>query len=78
MYGKDLISNLKSELSGDFEDLILALMETPARYDAQQLRKAMQVSDFENFNFIISTYSHFYRIAKIVTSIKINDILEMK
>ncbi|KAL3985578.1 Annexin B9 [Acanthocheilonema viteae] len=42
MYGKDLISNLKSELSGDFEDLILALMEPPARYDAQQLHKAMQ------------------------------------
>ncbi|KAI1717325.1 annexin domain-containing protein [Ditylenchus destructor] len=41
MYGKDLISELKSELSGDFEDLIMALMETPARYDAQQLRKAM-------------------------------------
>ncbi|VDN93945.1 unnamed protein product [Brugia pahangi] len=42
MYGKDLINDLKSELSGDFEDLILALMEPPARYDAQQLHKAMQ------------------------------------
>ncbi|CAG9538963.1 unnamed protein product [Cercopithifilaria johnstoni] len=41
MYGKDLISDLKSELSGDFENLILALMEPPARYDAQQLYKAM-------------------------------------
>lgn len=41
MYGKDLISDLKSELSGDFEDLILALMEPPAKYDASQLRKAM-------------------------------------
>uniref|UniRef100_A0A2K6VL98 Annexin n=4 Tax=Onchocerca TaxID=6281 RepID=A0A2K6VL98_ONCVO len=42
MYGKDLINDLKSELSGDFEDLILALMELPAQYDAQQLHKAMQ------------------------------------
>ncbi|MCP9260673.1 Annexin-B12 [Dirofilaria immitis] len=41
LYGKDLINDLKSELSGDFEDLILALMEPPARYDAQQLHKAM-------------------------------------
>ncbi|MFH4978473.1 hypothetical protein AB6A40_005182 [Gnathostoma spinigerum] len=41
MYGKDLCSDLKSELSGDFEDLILALMERPAKYDAMQLRKAM-------------------------------------
>ncbi|KAK0417513.1 hypothetical protein QR680_013057 [Steinernema hermaphroditum] len=42
LYGKDLISDLKSELHGDFEDLIIALMQPPAVYDAQQLRKAMQ------------------------------------
>uniref|UniRef100_A0A914WV14 Annexin n=1 Tax=Plectus sambesii TaxID=2011161 RepID=A0A914WV14_9BILA len=42
MYGKDLCDSLKSELKGDFEDLILALMETPARYDARQLREAMK------------------------------------
>uniref|UniRef100_F1KZ37 Annexin n=1 Tax=Ascaris suum TaxID=6253 RepID=F1KZ37_ASCSU len=41
MYGKDLLKDLKSELTGDFEDLILALMEPPARYDAQQLHKAI-------------------------------------
>lgn len=41
MYGKDLIEDLKSELSGDFEHLVLALMEPPARYDAHQLHKAM-------------------------------------
>jgi hypothetical protein len=45
MYGKDLISNLKSELHGDFEGLVMALMEHPARYDASQLRRAMEVSD---------------------------------
>uniref|UniRef100_A0A914I0P8 Annexin n=1 Tax=Globodera rostochiensis TaxID=31243 RepID=A0A914I0P8_GLORO len=42
MYGKDLIQDLRSELSGDFEDLILALMEHPAVCDAAQLRRAMQ------------------------------------
>jgi len=41
MYGKDMIKDLKSELSGDFEDLILALMENPVKYDADQLYKAM-------------------------------------
>jgi annexin A7/11 len=41
MYGKDLIHDLKSELHGDFEDLILALLEPPARFDAYQLHKAI-------------------------------------
>lgn len=42
MYGKDLIKELKGELHGDFEDLILALMDAPAVYDAKQLHKAME------------------------------------
>ncbi|PAV56550.1 hypothetical protein WR25_23851 [Diploscapter pachys] len=41
MYGKDLIKELKSELHGDFEELVLALMDPPAVYDAKQLNKAM-------------------------------------
>jgi len=41
MYGKDLIEELKSELRGDFENLVLALMMPPANYDAYQLHKAM-------------------------------------
>lgn len=41
MYGKDLIDNLKSELRGDFEELVLGLMDNPVLYDAQQLYKAM-------------------------------------
>ncbi|VDN00233.1 unnamed protein product [Thelazia callipaeda] len=41
-YGKDLIDELKKELSGDFEDVIMGLMETPTKYDATQLQKAMK------------------------------------
>ena len=42
MYGKDLIDDLKSELSGNFEDAVVAIMRTPAEYDAHLLRHAMK------------------------------------
>uniref|UniRef100_A0AC35TTD8 Annexin n=1 Tax=Rhabditophanes sp. KR3021 TaxID=114890 RepID=A0AC35TTD8_9BILA len=42
MYGKDLISDLKSELHGDFEDLIIALMTPPAVFDAEQIKRAVR------------------------------------
>ncbi|CAG9529618.1 unnamed protein product [Cercopithifilaria johnstoni] len=41
-YGKNLIEELKKELSGDLEDVIIGLMETPTKYDAMQLQKAMK------------------------------------
>jgi len=40
-YGRDLIKDLKSELGGKFEDVILGLMMPPFQYLAQQLFKAM-------------------------------------
>ncbi|XP_022092306.1 annexin A4-like isoform X2 [Acanthaster planci] len=42
MYGKDLVKNLKSELKGKLEDVVVGLMMTPAVFDAHQLRKAMK------------------------------------
>uniref|UniRef100_F1L7E0 Annexin n=1 Tax=Ascaris suum TaxID=6253 RepID=F1L7E0_ASCSU len=40
-YGSDLSHDLKKELRGDFEEVILALMLSPAVYDARYLHKAI-------------------------------------
>ncbi|KAM8924394.1 annexin A11 isoform 1-T1 [Pelodytes ibericus] len=41
-YGKDLIKDLKSELSGNFEKAILAMMKAPSLYDAQEIHDAIK------------------------------------
>lgn len=40
-YGRDLIADLKSELGGKFEDLIIALMFSPHEYLCKQIHKSM-------------------------------------
>ncbi|XP_053319451.1 annexin A6 [Spea bombifrons] len=40
-FGRDLMADLKSELSGTLCKLILGLMMTPAQFDAKQLNKAI-------------------------------------
>jgi len=42
MYGRDLIDDLKSELGGKLEKVILALMTPAVFYDARELRAAMK------------------------------------
>uniref|UniRef100_A0AC11B422 Annexin A4 n=2 Tax=Caprinae TaxID=9963 RepID=A0AC11B422_SHEEP len=40
--GRDLMDDLKSELSGNFEQVILGMMTPTVLYDVQELRKAMK------------------------------------
>ncbi|XP_059470121.1 annexin B10-like isoform X3 [Neocloeon triangulifer] len=41
-YGRDIIADLKSELGGKFEDVIIGLMDNPVEYMCNQLHKAMK------------------------------------
>ncbi|KAI3364804.1 hypothetical protein L3Q82_000998 [Scortum barcoo] len=41
-YGKDLNHDLKSELTGNFEKLVLAMMKSPSHFDASELREAIK------------------------------------
>lgn len=40
---KDLNHDLKSELTGNFEKLVLSMLMSPAHYDASELREAIKV-----------------------------------
>ena len=41
-FGRDLISDLKSELHGKMEDAFIALFTNPVEFDADSLRDAMK------------------------------------
>nr|KAF6498957.1 annexin A3 [Molossus molossus] len=41
-YGKELKDDLKGDLSGHFEHLMVALVTPPAMFDAKQLKKSMK------------------------------------
>ena len=42
LYGKSLEKDLKSELKGDFEDIIIALLKPRFEYEAECLRDAIK------------------------------------
>ncbi|XP_036120998.1 annexin A11 isoform X2 [Molossus molossus] len=53
-YGKDLIKDLKSELSGNFEKTILAMMKTPILFDVYEIKEAIKGNRDESTNVDMS------------------------
>ena len=49
---QDLIEDIKSELSGDYKDAILACFVSPAYYDARSIKKAIYVSNDFCFSIV--------------------------
>nr|XP_025845225.1 annexin A5-like [Vulpes vulpes] len=45
LFGRDLLDDLKSELTGKFEKLIVALMKPSRLYDAYELKHALKVQE---------------------------------
>ena len=46
---QDLLEDLRSRLSGDFESVTAGLVMTPAEYDAYLINKAVQVISLLHF-----------------------------
>lgn len=45
---QDLIEDIRSELSGDFRESVMACFVTPARYDAWSVKESIYVSDTDS------------------------------
>ncbi|VDK64891.1 unnamed protein product [Anisakis simplex] len=63
MYGSDLRHDLKKELHGDFEEVIMALTLSPAVYDARHLHKAISVRYLHKAMHLVT---HKLRCMKII------------
>ena len=61
-FNRDLIKDLKSELSGKFEDAIIALFEDPITYDCKSLFQAMKGAGTNEDTLIeiLSTRPNYY------------------
>lgn len=57
-----MIKDLKSELSGNFEKVVLAMLKTPAQFDAYELKEAIKVCTLFNheLKWFVRNFHKFY------------------
>lgn len=63
---QSLVKDLKSELGGTFEKVVLAMMQPTTKYDAMELNRAMKVKRaplifLKRIPFFFDRYRQFYR-----------------
>uniref|UniRef100_A0A8I6A6E5 Annexin n=1 Tax=Rattus norvegicus TaxID=10116 RepID=A0A8I6A6E5_RAT len=60
LFGRDLVNDMKSELTGKFEKLIVALMKPSRLYDAYELKHALKVKGCRQGPFLSSLVPHYF------------------
>ncbi|XP_006881192.1 PREDICTED: annexin A5-like [Elephantulus edwardii] len=68
LFGRDLLDDLKSELTGKFEKLIVALMKPSELYDAYELKHALKAGEYGSSleDDVVSDTSGYYQRMLVV------------
>ena len=64
-----MIKDLKSELSGNFENTILALMKTPVLFDTYEIKEAIKVCMFWRVGMMDKDLDHVCVLAQLVATV---------
>jgi len=71
-FGRDLIEDLKDDISGNFGNVVVSMYLSPVEYDVAELRKAMEGAGTEEgvISEIVGSRSN-YRLKEILTFYKV-------
>ncbi|XP_055518211.1 annexin A4-like [Leucoraja erinacea] len=75
-FGKDLISDLKSEISGKFEQVVLGLLKTSVLYDVHELKNAIKVWYYCGYSLLRRSKSPSKSSVKYTFSNSFEDLLQ--
>ena len=78
LLGRYLVKDLKSELSGHFEDICIGLLESPYELDCRNLYEGKYENEIKNFNEIIKENKTFILSQKELINGERNSIKNYK